>query len=625
MKRIFLGVIFYFTIMFSFAQDSLNVTLLYHWSDSTIFMYNEVWGFVQDGREYAVIGTWGGTYIIDVTDPVNSTQVEYIPGTYNISVHRDYHDYNGYLYMVSDEGASTLQIADLSYLPDSAPVVYDSDTLFVRSHNIFIDTATAKLFVCGGGSNQLSVYSLADPINPVLLVNCGTDVPFWGSIGYIHDIYVKNDIAYCNAFYASGLFVVDFSSPQNPQLLGSYMDNGQNHSGWLSSNSNVYVLAREKHTLDVNVYDVSNLANITLLSQINSGVDTNSIAHNLIIRDDFLYLSYYYDGLQIFDISNPSNPVRTGYYDTYPLPNDVSYNGAWGVYPFLPSGIVLVSDMRYGLFIFDVSCAVSTNTAFSANDDIVSTDSAISIVIDVKSNDINASGVKLITTVIAGPTNGTAIVLNGDSIEYFPDSGFTGIDTIIYVICNNCTSSICDTAAIIIVVKSSVCTLIATITGNDETIPGVNDGIATVIASDGTLPYTYIWNTGDTGSAITDLSPGDYIVTVFDSAGCTYSAGVTISTAIGIKESDNHSLFNVFPNPFSNSFTVLFHEMVNTKLTFELFDLLGRRILSERQVISNSNKYIIKTGDLPGGIYILEVRSKEIIHHQKIIKAATDK
>ena len=41
-------------------------------------------------------------------------------------IHRDYHDYQGYLYAVSDEGAASLQIIDISTLPDSASVVYDS-------------------------------------------------------------------------------------------------------------------------------------------------------------------------------------------------------------------------------------------------------------------------------------------------------------------------------------------------------------------------------------------------------------------------------------------------------------------------------------------------------------------
>ncbi|HHS95875.1 MAG TPA: T9SS type A sorting domain-containing protein, partial [Phaeodactylibacter sp.] len=81
--------------------------------------------------------------------------------------------------------------------------------------------------------------------------------------------------------------------------------------------------------------------------------DPNSIPHNLIVRGNYLYVSYYYDGLQVYDISDPANPVRAYYYDTSTLPNEQSYKGAWGVYPFLPSGNILVSDMQNGLFVVE--------------------------------------------------------------------------------------------------------------------------------------------------------------------------------------------------------------------------------------------------------------------------------
>lgn len=66
-----------------------------------------------------------GTHIFDVTDPVNSTEVAFIQGAATGVIHRDYKDYQGYLYAVADEGPSTLQIIDLNSLPNSAPLVYD--------------------------------------------------------------------------------------------------------------------------------------------------------------------------------------------------------------------------------------------------------------------------------------------------------------------------------------------------------------------------------------------------------------------------------------------------------------------------------------------------------------------
>ncbi|MFH1321902.1 MAG: PKD domain-containing protein [Bacteroidota bacterium] len=64
----------------------------------------------------------------------------------------------------------------------------------------------------------------------------------------------------------------------------------------------------------------------------------------------------------------------------------------------------------------------------------------------------------------------------------------------------------------------------------DATCNGVCDGDATVLATGGTPPYTYIWNTSplQTGSTATGLCAGTYGVTVSDVNGCTDITSVTI-------------------------------------------------------------------------------------------------
>ena len=84
------------------------------------------------------------------------------------------------------------------------------------------------------------------------------------------------------------------------------------------------------------------------------------LPHNQLIKGDLLFTSYYYDGLQIHDISDPLNPVRKYYYDTYLGAHNNSYEGAWGVYPYLPSGKILVSDMQTGLYVLELPTSVST-------------------------------------------------------------------------------------------------------------------------------------------------------------------------------------------------------------------------------------------------------------------------
>lgn len=359
------------------SQTSLNMTLAYQWSDASLIpsadhdnTYNEVWGYENNGREYAIIGSTAGTHIFDITDINNVDTVEFIPGKAQGAqiIHRDYDTYRNYLYIVSDEGNSSLQIADLSMLPDSAPVVYDENTFITTSHNIFIDTIQGNLYSCGGatnlGANFLSVYSLtADPTNPQFLLNCSIDVPFWdANIGYVHDIYVQNDTAYCHAG-PNGLYIIDFSNMNNVQGLGSmtnYPQQGYNHSGWLHYGGDYYAFADENHGKNVKIVNVSNFSNITFKQTVGSNVNENlSMPHNLIFDGDNLYISYYFDGIYVFNTSNFDNIYLTGYYDTSNRPHDLTkFEGNWGIYPFLPSGKILASDMQEGLFVFDVSFPV---------------------------------------------------------------------------------------------------------------------------------------------------------------------------------------------------------------------------------------------------------------------------
>ena len=136
------------TAMSGIAQDASNCELIYHWSNDTIpattahgNVYNEIWGYEAEGREYAIIGTTSGTHIFDITDEGQEAEVAFVEGAVvgTQMVHRDFHTYTGYLYAVADEGPSTLQIIDLHNLPVSVDVVYDSSELIQRAHNIFID------------------------------------------------------------------------------------------------------------------------------------------------------------------------------------------------------------------------------------------------------------------------------------------------------------------------------------------------------------------------------------------------------------------------------------------------------------------------------------------------------
>ena len=60
---------------------------------------------------------------------------------------------------------------------------------------------------------------------------------------------------------------------------------------------------------------------------------------------------------------------------------------------------------------------------------------------------------------------------------------------------------------------------------------GESNGSASVVASGGTAPYTYSWDKGARTSTLSNVSAGNYTVTVTDGNGCTKSTTVTVIEA----------------------------------------------------------------------------------------------
>lgn len=362
-----------------------------HWYDSTLVastahnnVYNEVWGLYINDHEIAIIGSTYGTHFLDVTNPALPLELFRIPGKAQgrSIVHRDYHHLGDYLYAVCDEGPSSLQIMDISQLPDTVMVMYDSDTLIQRSHNIFIDSSSSLLYSLATrgtkiGGAAMSLFDISSPLNPQHIGNYQQ----FGDIraGHVHDAFVQNDTAFLNCGY-DGFAIVDFSDPANPNPISTLQPNeypasGYNHSGWATSDGQRYYMADENHGLEIKNLNLSYPSiEVSDIFDANSSSD-QSIPHNLIVACDYLYASYYYDGLQVYDISDPASPERVGYYPTSSLPHRNRYEGAWGVFPFLPSGNILVSDMQEGLFVvegIDTECnsSIITSTQDSKNHNI---------------------------------------------------------------------------------------------------------------------------------------------------------------------------------------------------------------------------------------------------------------
>lgn len=361
MKRLLLLALLTTLGLTGFAQTSQNMNLLSTWRDpNPNVFYNDIWGYAANGHEYAIIGSNTSTNFIEVTNPNAPRLIKSALGKETNSTWRDFKTYSHYAYAVGDGGNNhSLQIWDLQYLPDSVHKVYDSNAISSSAHTIFIDNHKLYLVsnVKNGQNHAMDVYSLTP--NPALPTYLGSlQSSFFNDM---HAVFVKNDTAYCSAGWP-GLAVYNVANITQPVLISSltsYPGKGYNHSTWLNKGSKKMIMTDEVPSgLPVKLYDVTDPQNPVYKSSFTS----NPLAtpHNtFIVGENYAVLSFYHDGVQVFDLSNPLNVTRMGYYDTYPdNPNDYTgYQGCWGVYPFLPSGNIIASDITYGLFVISAPYA----------------------------------------------------------------------------------------------------------------------------------------------------------------------------------------------------------------------------------------------------------------------------
>ena len=345
----------------SCIRQSDNVELFGYWTDESLPIngfggaYSDVEGLEVNGVEYAVLGSTLGAHILDISSSGEALEVAFLEGAIGGSfvTHRDYHINENVLYAVCDQGASTLQIFDLSDLPNSVTTLYDDNEFSITSHNVFVDNDSELLYLCSNdsptSSTAVRVLNVHNPSQPIEL----TTLDPW--ISNCHDIYVENDTAWINSGGA-GFFVMHIdATPTMIANLDDYPYQGGNHSGWWVPDDETYVFADETHGSPLKVVDTSDLSDLQVVSTLSSNTDPECIPHNLMIRDDLVFVSYYHDGLQVFDISNPAAPNRVAWYDTFIETSHDGYAGAWGVHSALPSGRILISDIISGLHVLELT------------------------------------------------------------------------------------------------------------------------------------------------------------------------------------------------------------------------------------------------------------------------------
>ena len=351
------------------AQFTSDNVSLYAWLDLNDLggagNGNDCWGYTSaSGREYALMGVSNKLVVVEITDPANPIIVGNV--SHSNSLWGDVKVFGDYCYVVNESGGG-LDVIDLSEVDSGNITLVQRITSggLSTAHNVAIDTDSGYLYLVGANLNggRLIAYDLSDPADPTFAGQVpstqGVNVHDAQIVTYSSGPYAGRQIAFASSG-GTGLDIFDVTDKSNMFRLSrtTYPNLSFAHQGWLSEDRSYFYLNDELDGVNETVvFDVTDLENPVVVNTYNSGVA--SIDHNLYVNDGFVYEAEYTSGLRIFCADDPVNPIQVGWFDTHPENDDSGFDGAWSNYPFFASGTVIISDMNRGLFIVDVSDAVT--------------------------------------------------------------------------------------------------------------------------------------------------------------------------------------------------------------------------------------------------------------------------
>lgn len=171
--------------------------------------------------------------------------------------------------------------------------------------------------------------------------------------------------------------IVDVTNKQNPVMVARvpYARSSYTHQGWLDDNHDYFVFGDEydeaysffsELKTKTLVLEVIDLMNPRIVGS-HIAPNTKATDHNQYIIGQYTYQANWRAGLRILKMNNfePVDFTEVGYFDIYPNDDEKKLNGAWSVYPFFPSGTMVVSGAEQGLYVLQAGELKPTTTTSS--------------------------------------------------------------------------------------------------------------------------------------------------------------------------------------------------------------------------------------------------------------------
>ncbi len=354
--------------------------------------YVYVSGFVNfDAQIYDISNTAAPKKIFDWTieNPELHRGIGAMDGKY-FKIGNKYYYAQSYQFMQgspdTDLGAV---IFDVTGLPDPSKVKVVARIRYPASPGGFHNTFAYKhsdgrvLYFATINQSKALIFDLAKvvsgaPENTWLVGDVPNPTPFKqiGGGGY-HDFYVGFDPATNqDKFYGAGLggySVWDVTKPETPKQMFTITSMGMDiaHTFTPSPDGKYAVTETEYQYTPLRIWDLTagQSGKTQNIDQPISAwtADWQDLSHNHEVRWPFVFVSAYEDGLQIFNLKDPKHPKTEGSWFTCECEHEHGFGGspdngwqsttsveqgAFGVDIRNYDGLIVLSDMRSGLWLF---------------------------------------------------------------------------------------------------------------------------------------------------------------------------------------------------------------------------------------------------------------------------------
>jgi hypothetical protein len=479
----------------------------------------------------------------------------------------------------------------------------------------------------------MEIFDINDPANPVFMDTVLTGYP-------ISEMLVSGDYAFGSGF-GDSIYTIDLSNPTNPAIVNAFYN--QYAAGEFQLNEeNLYFTTASV----ISVLDISNSLAPQLMGRYIPGVGSVDIAR----WGNYAYLASGYGGFEIFDISDPTDPVGIGYYNTHEQTHKIH----------ISDGILYLADNYSGVLVFSLADPINPellSTIFLENNayDMYASDSLLYIadldgfkIADVS----NPSNPVIVCNYQSLPVhNGCrAIVGYGDYIYTAQmDSGFCIYDvsdmTNPFKI--DCLESGGWTE---IAIRDTILFLSRYDSGLsifDISHPSNPDIISTTppSASDlsvwGNLAYLTYSGDGVKIFDITDLNSPESVGTYLDYGFCN---GVVVENDTAFVSAGNgglwilryesptdiygneakssrFSILNNYPNPFNASTTIEFTITESQNVSLTVYDLLGRQVRTLIDDYRRAGSHTVTFGAsaLSSGVYFYRLQAGQRVETRRMV------